>query len=221
MNFRNLEDVIKELHDSAERYLSQKYTDDEFTFLKELDAVPGSSVSKMLFSSKNYPDGVICVMYIPSNNVYYDTYMGLKYRDTTYNTILDILKKLYSDKVFMLCEPSSLGFTVGGSDKMTFEAYAAEKTSSIFFMAIVGTDIRGRDKDALMNELADALKQHSITCTAKIYFTGDKCDVTKLTVDNYYWDHIEKNRYDASLYLKYDVHEGILNNEWQVLNDDG
>ena len=209
-----------DLYGQMTDYINQKYKSDNFTFVREFGGRWGSPVIKTLFRSDKYPELPVCVMCDKNDDDnYFDNYMAVKYNNTTFNTILDILKGLYGDKVFLCYEAPKLAFTEGSRDDMSFEEYAKELTSAINFTAITEYDTSKEIHEETISKLKDALSNNGISCCGKIYYANDGADFSDLTFENYYYTYLEKETYNASFSFIFDVEKGYLKNDWQVVDN--
>lgn len=184
----------QETIDRMMEYVNNKYSRDVFSYEHITGGHLGSNVTTIIVSSKEYPNTTIRVMctVVDGNEVFSDTYLGIKYETETRDYISQLMEQAFGSKGFVYYTPDDLGCTKTGSETSTFEEYIADPSSNIHFWAVVNycPDNKAETLDLLKKLLANA------TVSGNIYFVEDsEAELDKDTATQI----IETNEYAACL----------------------
>ncbi len=209
-----MENSKRNITEEMVQYLNEKY-DDTFTYKKPFGGMAGAESKKIICSSEKYPEKDVCVIYYEENNeeVFADNYMGVKYEESMVNALESALGSVFRDDYQLFYSVALQAITENASNDMTFEEYAAERSSGIMFTAVVGEEFSASDEERIAEELEKELVSRGICCRlASVYFNDGEKHTGKVEDISAY---INKKMYVKELMLKMDNNEAFTSCTWR------
>lgn len=199
MNIKSNKDILME-------YISQKYKDDEFTFVSLTGGSLGSDEHSIVVSSKKYPDEYIIVRKTlveggGNPEIFSDNYMAVVFKEDVDDAINDAVNEVYSNyKVIYKPTQSPLPQTVGPDTDL--KDYLSDTESRLMAVIFIDSDGQTANRDEKLELLRESLKANGVNINATLVFTeGDKIQsVNESNYDDYLWNNsLSDMRCDFSL----------------------
>jgi len=137
-------------------YMNTKYSEDAFDFKCMDGGNLGSNETKILVTSRNYPQKWIRVTCTTLNGeeIYTDTYLNVKYEEQTREYIEEKLVGLFGENIYLTFEAGDVASKNNDSSEATFAQYLKSEDTYIFFEALVCGD--SSDPDAALEKVKTA-----------------------------------------------------------------
>lgn len=199
----------QEKRDSMIIYINNKYTDDKFTFVSVTGGHWGSNTSKIIVSSKNYPEKKIRVVCSEDDGklIYSDNYLNIKYEKETYEYIKNTLVSCFGDNIYLQYIPSDATSCDKGSGDTTFEEYISSSDTYVYFSAVVIES--SKDEDEILSKIKEIFRDSVVR--AHIFFV-DK----KTSLENNGAKIIEEKSFNKSLFIVKDSINNYKTVEWMA-----
>ena len=184
--------------DKMVAYMNEKYVDDKFTYVTVYGGHLGDNQTKIIVSSKKFPNSEIKVICYDSGECS-DNYLGIKYEEQIRTYLKNTLSEKFGNKVYVDYVVDDRGCTNNGSSYTTFEEYIANESSYIYFEAIIGYDVNGNTKDVALNKIKDAFS--NATIQANIFFVDENILYSNYDTYDEFVSYIQNNQYNKKLFL--------------------
>lgn len=211
MNIKSNKDILME-------YISQKYEDDEFTFVSLTGGSLGSDEHSIVVSSKKYPDEYIIVRKTlveggGNPEIFSDNYMAVVFKEDVEDAINAAVNEVYSNyKVIYKPTQSPLSQNIGPDTNLN--DYLSDTASRLMAVVFIDSEGQKENRDENLERFRRSLKDNGIIIGASLIFLdGDRVQsINEYNYDEYMWkDELSDMRCDFSLDGDYE----FIYTEWR------
>ena len=192
-------------------YINRKYTDDSFEFVSVSGGHIGSTTRKIIVKSEKYPNKeirVICSK-INGNIVYSDTYLNVKFEKETQKYLENALQNAFNTKTVVRYIPDDMVSMEEGTVDTKFDEYISDKTTYVYFSALVVLD--EVDEDSVLLTIKNAFADGVVL--GDIYFVDS---IHEDSVNgNDAFSLIKEKKYSKSLFIYKEDVEQYKTVEWK------